>query len=106
MVETADFHGQFHRGDDLPQRATIQIDEGRCRLFNDRRRIASWDLSEISAERNGVYSFQIKAPDMTFIFQPMDPSGFSEAIGAVIELRAPKTRFGLADRVRQAKTPD
>ena len=69
------------------------------------RRIGSWELADITAERNGVYTFVLKTPDLTFTFQPSDPSAFSEAIGAVIELRAPKARFGLAERVRQANNP-
>jgi hypothetical protein len=97
------FQGQLHRGDDPPQRAVLQIEDGRCRLLNDRRRIASWDLAEIQAERVGVFRFQIKAPDMTFDFHPSDPSGFSDAIGAVVDLRVTKSRFGLAERVRQAQ---
>lgn len=97
------FQGQLHRGDDPPQRAVLQIEDGRCRLLNDRRRIASWDLEEIQAERIGVFRFKIKAPDMIFDFQPIDPSGFSDAIGAVVDLRATRSRFGLAERVRQAQ---
>jgi hypothetical protein len=73
--------------------------------MNAHRRIGSWDLAEVTAERNSVYSFLLKTPDITFTFQPSDPSAFSEAIGAVIELRAPKARFGLAERVRQANNP-
>ncbi|HEY7564110.1 MAG TPA: hypothetical protein VIA81_04225 [Acidimicrobiia bacterium] len=98
----AAYLGQLVRGDDPPQRATIQIEDGRCRLWNDRRRIASWDLNEVSAERTGVFRFHITAPDMKFDFQPVDPSGFSDAIKAVVDLRATRSRFGLAERVRQA----
>jgi hypothetical protein len=99
------YQGQLHRGDDPPQRASIQIEDGRCRLWNDRRRIASWDLEEVHAERSGVFRFHIKAPDMAFDFQPSDPSGFADAIRAIIDLRSTKSRFGLAERVRQANQP-
>lgn len=99
------YQGQLHRGDDPPQRASIQIEDGRCRLWNDRRRIASWDLEDVHAERAGVFRFRIKAPDMAFDFQPIDPSGFSDAIRAVVDLRATRSRFGLAERVRLANQP-
>ncbi|HSL24925.1 MAG TPA: hypothetical protein VLA54_01495 [Acidimicrobiia bacterium] len=96
------FAGQMYRGDEPPQRAHLQIEEGRARLFTDRRRIASWDLEELQAERTGVYRFRITAGDFTFDFQPTDPAGFAEEVGAVVDLRVTKSRFGLAERVRAA----
>jgi hypothetical protein len=92
----------MYRGDEPPQRAHFQIEEGRCRLFTDRRRIASWELDEVRAERTGVYRFRISSGDYIFDFQPTDPAGFSEEIGAVVDLRVTKSRFGLAERVRAA----
>jgi hypothetical protein len=37
-----------------------------------------------------------------FTFAPDDPRAFSDAMGAVIDLR-PKARFGLGDRVKAAR---
>ena len=49
------FDGQLYKGEDMPpERAHVQIEDGRCRLFTDRRRLGSWDLAEIHAERVGV----------------------------------------------------
>ena len=97
----ATYDGQLYKTEDTPpERAHVQIEDGRCRLFTDRRRMGSWDLSEVRAERSGVLRFHVTAGEFTFIYQPNDPTGFSEAIGATVDLRTSKSRFGLADRVR------
>ena len=101
------FDGQLYKGEDMPpERAHVQIEDGRCRLFTDRRRLGSWDIAEIHAERVGVLRFQVTAGEVGFAFQPTDPSGFSEAIGATVDLRSSKGRFGLAERVRAATGRD
>jgi hypothetical protein len=38
-----------------------------------------------------------------FSFNPEDPTGFSEAVGVVVDLRT-GTRFGLAARLRQGQS--
>jgi hypothetical protein len=48
----------------------------------------------------------VTAGEVGFAFQPTDPSGFSEAIGATVDLRSSKGRFGLAERVRAATGRD
>ena len=99
----ATFDGQLYKGENArPERAHVQIEDGRCRLFTDRRRLGSWDMNEIQAERVGVLRFQVNASGFEFAFQPNDPKGFSDAIGATVDLRSAKSRFGLADRVRAA----
>ena len=45
----ATFDGQLYKGEDMPpERAHVQIEDGRCRLFTDRRRLGSWDLTRNS----------------------------------------------------------
>ncbi len=73
------------------------------RILTDRRRLVSWDQSEVLCERTSVFRFQLSDGQVTYEFQPSDPGGFSDTIGAVVDLRAPKSRFGLADRIRQAQ---
>lgn len=97
------FGGQLHRNDEAPIRGTIQIEDGRVRIWTDRRRLASWDLHQVKCERTSVFRFSLSDGNITYEFQPADPAGFSDAIGAVVDLRAPKSRFGLADRIRQAQ---
>ena len=99
----ATYDGQLYKTEDTPpERGYVQIEDGRCRLFTDRRRLGSWDLAEVHTERSGVMRFNVTAGEFTFIFHPNDPTGFSDAIGAVVDLRSVKSRFGLADRVRAA----
>jgi hypothetical protein len=70
--------------------------------MTDRRRLASWDQKVVQCQRLSVFRFQLSDGDETYAFQPTDPAGFSQEIGAVVDLRATKTRFGLGERVRQA----
>jgi hypothetical protein len=95
------FQGQLQRGTAPPERASVQFDDGRCRVWNERRRIGSWDVAEVQTERTGVARFQVSAGDIEFFFIPDDPPGFSEEAGAVVDLRAKTGRFGLAERIRQ-----
>jgi len=97
------FGGQLHRSDEPPINGTVQIEDGRVRVWTDRRRVVSWDQKDVKCERTSVFRFSLSDGEATYDFQPADPAGFSDAIGAVVDLRAPKTRFGLADRIRQAQ---
>lgn len=96
------FHGQLQRGTAPPERASIQFDDGRCRVWNERRRIGSWEVADVHTERTGVARFQVSIGEIDFYFTPDDPPGFSDEAGAVVDLRARTGRFGLADRIRQA----
>jgi hypothetical protein len=98
------FGGQLHRSDEAPMRGTVQIEDGRVRIWTDRRRLASWDQAQVRCERTSVFRFSLSDGYVSYEFQPADPAGFSDAIGAVVDLRPPKSRFGLADRIRQAQT--
>ena len=101
------FDGQLYKAEDVPpERAHVQIEDGRCRLFTPRRRLGSWDMADVKAERMGVLRFQVTAGDYKFFFQPADPRGFSNAIGASLDLTASKGRFGLADRIRSVNGQD
>ncbi len=95
------FNGLLQRGVSAPERASVQFDDGRCRVWNDRRRIGSWDTADVQTERVGVSRFRMKSGEVEFFFSPDDPAGFSEEAGAVVDLRAKTGRFGLAERIRQ-----
>jgi hypothetical protein len=97
------FVGQLYRNDEPPIRASVQIEDGRVRIWTDRRRLVSWDQAQVTCERTSVFRFQLSDGYATYDFQPGDPAGFSDSIGAVVDLRAPKSRFGLAERIRQAQ---
>lgn len=94
-------------GRDVPLQITFQIDAeaSRVRILSDRRRIGSWDAEDIHVKRESIFRFLIRVDedDQTFAFSPDDPSGFAQAIPVEIDLaEAPKPRFGLAERLRQA----
>lgn len=100
------FGGSLHNHDQAPIRGSVQIEDGRVRIMTDRRRLASWDQSQVSCERSSVFRFELSDGLASYEFHPADPVAFSDAIGAVVDLRAPKSRFGLADRIRQARQPE
>lgn len=100
------FHGQLQRGTTPPESASVQFDDGRCRVWNDRRRIGSWEVEEVHTERVGVSRFQVKAGEVEFYFSPDDPAGFSEQAGAIVDLRGKTGRFGLAQRIRDVTGVD
>jgi hypothetical protein len=88
-------------------RVSVQLDEGRCRIWNERKRIGSWDMLEVEAERIGVFRFMLMLDGAPYVFVPDDPNGFGDEAGAIIDLTSTSTgRFGLAARIRQAnETP-
>jgi hypothetical protein len=96
------FTGQLQRGFDPPQKVNVQVDDGRLRIWNDRRRLGAWDIPDVKTERATVFRFLLTIDGEVMVFAPDDPAGFSEAVGAVIDLRGTRSRFGLAERLRQA----
>jgi hypothetical protein len=94
------FSGQLQRENEEPLRVHLQIDEDRCRIWTDRRRLGSWQLNDVHTERASVFRFILHLDGADVSFTPDDPSGFSDAMGAVIDLRPARSRFGLAERLR------
>ena len=86
-----------------PFRVSVQVDDGRCRIWTDRRRLGSWDLAEMHTQRTSLVGFSLVLDGLVHSFKPDDPHGFSDGVGDVIDLRDPKSRFGLMDRVRRAQ---
>ena len=86
-----------------PTYVTVQIgDDGRLRIVAGRRRLGSWELKQVKVQRTSIYRFTLEVDDNEFEFFPEDPSNFSDAAGAVIDLSDIKGRFGLKARI--AKT--
>jgi hypothetical protein len=84
-------------------RVSVQLEDGRCRIWTDRKRVGSWDVRDVYAERIGVFRFLLKLDDAPYVFVPDDPNGFGDEAGAFIDLTSTATgRFGLAARIRQA----
>ncbi len=81
---------------------SIDIGDGRFRVSAGRRQLGSWAQQRVVAERTSIYRFEINIDGDQFEFFPDDPSGFSDAVGAVIDLTESKGRFGLKARIEKA----
>lgn len=81
---------------------TVQIEDGRFRIMAGRRPIGSWPLEKIHAERISIYKFDLNIDGEIFEYFPEDPSGFSDEIGAVVDLTNTSGRFGLKRRIAEA----
>jgi hypothetical protein len=97
------FKGGFvaHAGGD-PVTASILVDGEWVRIVAGHRRLGAWPLNQVACERVTVFRFLLRLENEEFTFAPDDPRGFSEAMGAVVDLR-PRARFGLGDRVKAAR---
>jgi hypothetical protein len=89
-----------HEGGE-PFIAVVTVDDDWVRIVAGYRRLGAWPRADLVCERVTVFRFQLDLDGITHTFTPDDPAGFSEAIGAVVDLR-PKSRFGLGERVRKA----
>lgn len=88
-----------------PTMVLIDIDEGRFRVSSGRVQLGSWPLEKIRAERTSIYRFDLTIDEDRFEFFPDDPSTFSGAVGAVIDLSEPSGRFGLKARIERVANP-
>jgi hypothetical protein len=82
--------------------ATVNVDGEWVRIWNDHKRVGAWPAASVNCERLTVFRFQMTLDGVVHTFQPDDPGGFANGIGAVIDLR-PTTRFGLGPKVKAAK---
>jgi hypothetical protein len=82
--------------------ATIAVDGEWVRVWNEHKRVGAWPVESVNCERVTVFRFQLTLDEVLHTFQPDDPAGFANGIGAVIDLR-PASRFGLGARVKAAK---
>lgn len=98
----AQFKGRLQGPELEPSTVLIDIGDGRFRVSAGRIHIGSWALQRISAERTSIYRFDLNIDGAHFDFDPDDPSTFSDAIGAYIDLTEPRTRFGLKARIEKA----
>ena len=97
--EMTEFTGRLHGPDHELSTALIEIREGRVHLSKGRAHLGSWALDQVQAERTSIYRFALDMAGDRFEFTPDDPSKFSEAVGAVIDLTESKGRFGLKQRL-------
>ena len=98
----AQFTGRLQGPDLEPSNVLIDIGDGRFRVSAGRLHVGSWALERIGAERVSIYKFALTVAGDPFEFYPDDPSTFSDAIGAFIDLTESKDRFGLKARIEKA----
>jgi hypothetical protein len=98
----AQFKGRLQGAGLEPSRVLIDIGEGRFRVSTGRLHVGSWALERVSAERTSIYRFALNIAGEEFDFYPEDPTTFSDAIGAFIDLTESKGRFGLRQRIENA----
>jgi hypothetical protein len=87
-----------------PTAVTIEITEGRFRVVAGKRHLGSWPMEAIEIHRTSVYRFAFEIEGDSFEFFPDDPSAFSNAVGAIVDLTETKGRFGLKARIENANT--
>jgi hypothetical protein len=61
-------------------------------------------MEAIEIHRTSVYRFAFEIEGDSFEFFPDDPSAFSNAVGAIVDLTETKGRFGLKARIENANT--
>ncbi len=101
----AQFTGRLQGPNLQPSTVLIDVGDGRLRVSAGRLHVGSWALDKITAERTSIYKFSLDIDGEPFDFYPDDPSTFSDSIGAIIDLREAKGRFGLRQRIEEASTP-
>jgi hypothetical protein len=82
-----------------PTAVTIEIADGRFRVVAGKRHLGSWPMDSITTHRTSVYRFAFEIEGDSFEFFPDDPSAFSDAAGAIVDLTEAKGRFGLKARI-------
>lgn len=96
----ANYLGRLQGQNLEPTYVTMEIAEDRLRIVAGRRHMGSWALSNVTAQRTSVYRFALEIDDDHLEFFPEDPSEFSDEVGAVVDLREKKGRFGLKARIQ------
>ncbi len=98
----AQFNGRLQGADLEPSLIHIDISDGRFRMSAGRQQMGSWPLTSVHAERTSPYRFALTIEGERYDFTPDDPARFSDHVGAVVDLREHKGRFGLKARIEQA----
>lgn len=97
----AQFKGRLQGPELEPSAVLIDISDGRLRVIAGRIPLGSWAIGKVKAERTSIYRFKLDIDGDAFEFHPDDPSSFSNAVGAVIDLTEPRSRFGLKERIEE-----
>lgn len=102
MSAMVQFTGQLQSSSLEPSRVSIDLTDGRFRIMAGKTPIGSWPAERIKTERSSIYRFSLHIENEQFEFYPDDPTTFSNAMGAVVDLTEAKGRFGLKERIERA----
>ena len=86
-----------------PTSVTVETVDDQIRIATGRTHMGSWSLSDVPVQRTSIYRFSLEIEGDALEFFPEEPSEFSNAVGAVIDLTLPRGRFGLMERVQEAR---
>ena len=94
--------GRLQSADLEPTPVKMETVDDRLRIVAGRTQMGSWPLASVSVQRTSVYRFALEIEGDSLEFFPEEPLGFSEAVGAVIDLTEKQGRFGLKTRMQEA----
>lgn len=83
-----------------PTSVTVETVDDQIRITTGRTHMGSWSLSDVHVQRVSIYRFSFEIEGDTLEFFPEEPSEFSNAVGAVMDLTQPRGRFGLKERIQ------
>lgn len=96
------FTGRMQGSDLEPTAVSIAVSGGRFWVSAGQIRLGSYAMERVAVERTSIYRFDLNIDGDHLDFYPDDPSSFSDAVGAVIDLTESSGRFGLKARFEQA----
>ena len=85
-----------------PTSVTVETVDDRLRIAAGHTQMGSWPLADVSVQRTSIYRFSLEIEGDSLEFFPEEPSDFSNAVGAVIDLTQTQGRFGLMARIQEA----
>lgn len=95
--------GTLQRPHSAEAKVVIRVSEGKATIVGAPGKwIGAWPLERMTFERLSVREFAFSPNGESWTFVSDDPAAFASAVGVSVDLR-PNSRFGLGDRVKQAR---
>jgi hypothetical protein len=95
--------GTLQRPQAAEAKVVIRVSDGKYTVVGAPGRwIGAWPLETTKFERLSLREFAFSPNGESWTFISDDPAAFAESVGVSVDLR-PNSRFGLGDRVKQAR---
>ena len=95
--------GTLQRPHAAEAKVVIRVSDGKYTVVGAPGRwIGAWPLETTKFERLSLREFAFSPNGESWTFISDDPAAFAESVGVSVDLR-PNSRFGLGDRVKQAR---